>query len=222
MTSILDPTALADLRERALDSVTGGHVPSCQIAVGYGGDVVYEETFGAEEGSRYVIFSATKPVVTSVIWMLLSEGRLELERPIAADIPEFATNGKDVVTLEQVLLHTGGFPHAPMRPELWNDRAARLRRFADWRLTLRPGEQFEYHATAGHWVLAELIERATGRGFPCRGTRARARAAGAEALRARRGARRRRRRAADRQLRGAYPIPTSSNASSASASFRER
>ncbi len=165
MTSILDPTALADLRERALDSVTGGHVPSCQIAVGYGGDVVYEETFGADEGSRYVIFSATKPVVTSIIWMLLSEGRLELERPIAADIPEFATNGKDVVTLEQVLLHTGGFPHAPMRPELWNDRAARLRRFADWRLTLRPGEQFEYHATAGHWVLAELIERATGEDF---------------------------------------------------------
>jgi CubicO group peptidase (beta-lactamase class C family) len=161
----LDPRIADELRSRARRSVEAGDVPSCQIAVAYQGEVVLEETYGAAPGSRYVIFSATKPVVASVIWMLLGEGKLELERPVAADIPEFGTNGKDVVTLEQVLLHTGGFPHAPMAPALWNDREGRLRRFSDWRLNWPAGTAFEYHPAAGHWVLAELIHRAAGRDF---------------------------------------------------------
>jgi CubicO group peptidase (beta-lactamase class C family) len=161
----LRPDAVRDLCARARDSVDAADVPSCQIAVGYQGRVVLSETFGAPTDSRYVIFSTTKPFVASVVWMLLTEGALELDRPVAADIPEFATNGKDVVTLEQVLLHTAGFPLAPLAPELWNDRAGRIRRFSDWRLNWPPGSQFEYHATSAHWVLAELIERATGRDF---------------------------------------------------------
>jgi CubicO group peptidase (beta-lactamase class C family) len=126
---------------------------------------VLDETFGAPDDSRYVIFSATKPFVAGVIWQLLTEGSLELDRAVAADIPEFATNGKESVTLEHVLLHTGGFPNAPMAPKLWNDRAGRLRRFGDWRLDWPPGTAFAYHPTAGHWVLAELIQRATGADF---------------------------------------------------------
>ncbi len=161
----IDPQRVEDLRRRARQSVDAGEVPSCQIAVAYAGEVVLHETYGAPAGSRYVIFSATKPVVASVIWMLLTEGALELERPVAEDIPEFATNGKDSVTLEHVLLHTGGFPSAPMAPKLWNDREGRLRRFSDWRLNWPAGTAFEYHPASGHWVLAELIQRATGRDF---------------------------------------------------------
>ena len=67
--------------------------------------------------------------------------------------------------LERGPLHTGGFPQAPMAPALWNDREGRIRRFADWRLTWAAGTAFEYHPASGHWVLAELIQRATGRDF---------------------------------------------------------
>jgi CubicO group peptidase (beta-lactamase class C family) len=162
---VIDAQVAEELRSKARESVESGAVPSCQIAVAYQGEVVLEETYGAPPGSRYVIFSATKPVVASAVWMLISEGKLDLERPVAADIPEFATNGKDAVTLDHVLLHTGGFPYAPMAPKLWNDREGRLRRFADWRLNWPPGTAFEYHAASGHWVLAELIQRATGRDF---------------------------------------------------------
>jgi CubicO group peptidase (beta-lactamase class C family) len=163
--SALDLQAAEELRTRARQSVESGDVPACQIAVAFEGRVVLNETFGAPPDSRYVIFSATKPVVASVIWMLLAEGALELERPVAVDIPEFATNGKGAVTLEHVLLHTGGFPLAPMAPALWNDREGRLRRFADWRLDWPAGSAFAYHPSSGHWVLAELIQRATGSDF---------------------------------------------------------
>ncbi len=161
----LDSRAADDLRDRARRSVESGQVPACQIAVALEGEVVLNETYGAPRGSRFVIFSATKPVVAGVVWMLLTEGLLALDRPIVADIPEFGTHGKEVVTLEQVLLHTSGFPHAPMSPKLWNDRAGRVGRFGDWRLDWPPGSAFEYHPASGHWVLAELIERAIGTDF---------------------------------------------------------
>ena len=77
-------------------------------------------------------------------------------------IPEFGTNGKDVVTVEQLLLHTSGFPRAPLGPPEWYTREGRLARFERWRLNFEPGTKFEYHPTAAHWVLAEVIERIAG------------------------------------------------------------
>ncbi len=66
--------------------------------------------------TRYVIFSATKAFVASAAWLLIGEGSLDIDRRVAEYIPEFATNGKDVVTVEQVMLHTSGFPRAPLGP----------------------------------------------------------------------------------------------------------
>jgi CubicO group peptidase (beta-lactamase class C family) len=77
-------------------------------------------------------------------------------------VPEFATNGKDVVTVEQLLLHTSGFPRAPLGPPDWYTREGRLARFSKWQLNFEPGTAFEYHPTAAHWVLAEIIDRVAG------------------------------------------------------------
>jgi CubicO group peptidase (beta-lactamase class C family) len=131
-----------------------------------GGQLAAFETVGAAgSGTRYVIFSATKAFVASAAWLLIGEGSLDIERGVADYIPEFATNGKDVVTVEQVMLHTSGFPRAPLGPPAWADRGRRLEAFARWRLNWEPGTAHEYHATSAHWVLAELIERISGRDY---------------------------------------------------------
>jgi CubicO group peptidase (beta-lactamase class C family) len=96
------------------------------------------------------------------MWQLIAEGKVSPDDRVAEHIPTFASNGKDVVTVEQVMLHTSGFPYAPLGPPDWWTREGRLARFADWRLTWEPGTRFEYHATSAHWVLAELIEIHTG------------------------------------------------------------
>jgi CubicO group peptidase (beta-lactamase class C family) len=156
---------LADLVARARREVDGGAIPACQLAVAHDGRLLLHETIGAPEGSRFHGYSSGKPVVASAVWLLMGEGRLDITRPVAEYLPEFGTNGKDVVTVEQVLLHTSGFPQAPFRAVEWDDREARLRRFTDWRLNWEPGSRFEYHATSAHWVLAELIERQAGQDF---------------------------------------------------------
>jgi CubicO group peptidase (beta-lactamase class C family) len=80
-------------------------------------------------------------------------------------VPGFGTNDKHVITVEQVMLHTSGFPLAPM-PALEGDTSAgRCARFAEWRLNWEPGTKYQYHPTSAHWVLAEIIERVTGDDF---------------------------------------------------------
>lgn len=172
----IDSDRLEAVFARSKRDVDEGVLPSAQVAVARGGKLAGLRTFGSavqgggEERSAtnetlYSIFSSTKAVVAVAVWILFEEGLLKLEERVAEIIPEFATNRKDVVTVEQVLLHTGGFPQAPFRPDSWGDRDALLEAFQRWRLNWEPGSRFEYHPTSAHWVLAEIINRRTGMDF---------------------------------------------------------
>lgn len=162
----VDPARLEALLERARREVDQGILPSCQLALARRGQLVLFETLGdAEPRSRYVIFSVTKGVIAGAIWILVGEGRLTWDTRVADVVPEFGTNGKEVVTVEQLLTHTSGFPYAPMNMEDAADRGRRLRRFSYWRLNWEPGTRFEYHPLSAHWVLAEIIECISGTDF---------------------------------------------------------
>jgi CubicO group peptidase (beta-lactamase class C family) len=159
----VDPERLDLLMERARKEIDDGVLPSCQVAIARNGKLAAFETFGnATPDSRYTVFSATKAIVASAAWILIGEGKLDITKRVGELIPEFSTNGKEDITVEQVMLHTAGFPAAPLGPTAYNDRDARLAAFSKWRLNWEPGTKYEYHPTSAHWVLAELIERAAG------------------------------------------------------------
>jgi CubicO group peptidase (beta-lactamase class C family) len=160
---IVDREAMDALIARARREIDDGLLPSCQLALAHRGEIVAEVALGdATLDTRYVIFSATKALVASAIWLLIGDDRLDAAVRVMDIIPEFGSNGKDVVTVEQLLLHTSGFPRAPLGPPEWFTREGRLARFGKWRLSWEPGTKFEYHPTAAHWVLAEVIERIAG------------------------------------------------------------
>lgn len=158
----LDPAKVDRLLARVRQEVDEGLSPAVQIAVARDGEVVVEATFGAPETSRFVAFSATKALVAAAIWRMLDEGLVDLQASVATYLPEFATNGKDAVTVEHLLTHTGGFPWAPLGPNRWATSETRREAFSRWRLTLDPGTTFVYHPTAGHWVLGEILATVTG------------------------------------------------------------
>ena len=162
VTTKLDSERVGRLLDRARRDVDDGLLPAVQIAVGLDGEIVLDETFGADPASRFIPFSCTKAIVAGAVWQLIDDGSLDVSEPVASYLPEFATNGKDGVTVEHVLLHTGGFPFAPLGPGRWGTESGRRSAYAKWRLNFEPGQTYMYHPTAGHWVLVSLIETLVG------------------------------------------------------------
>ena len=171
----LDPEKVEALFNRAEREVKDGLLPSAQIAIARNGKIGAMRTVGravqggsekpATNDTLYTIFSCTKAIMSAASWILIGEGKLSPSERAAEIIPEFGTNGKDTITVEQVLLHVAGFPNAPYPQHEWLDKRKRLERFARWRLEWPVGSKFEYHATSGFWVIAEIIERRTGKDF---------------------------------------------------------
>jgi len=168
----VDSERLEAVFARVKRDVDDGILPSASVAVARQGRLAGFRVYGqavqggamrpATDQTLYTIFSSTKAIVSAAAWTLIEDGLLRLDERVAEIIPEFGTNGKDVVTVEQAFLHIGGFPLAPLGPGRWETREGRIQAFSDWRLNWEPGTKFEYHATSLHWVLAEIIERRTG------------------------------------------------------------
>jgi CubicO group peptidase (beta-lactamase class C family) len=171
----LDPAKVEELFKRAEREVTEGLLPSCQIAIARNGKVGAMKTFGravqggvekpATDETLYCVFSCTKAIMSSAMWILIGEGKLQVSERAADIVPEFGSNGKEGITVEQLLLHVSGFPNAPFPQPDWNSHEKRLERFKSWRLEFPVGQRFVYHPTAGFWVLAEILERRTGKDF---------------------------------------------------------
>ncbi len=162
MSGEIDTRAL----EATVEEEVRAGLTACQVAVGFNGEVVWSRSFGsATDTTRFWIASATKPVFSSAVLLLIGDGMLDVWRPVADYVPEFAAGGKGEVTVEQVLVMTSGFPNAPMSSADGRDPARRVAQFEQWRLESEPGAQYVYHPASAHWVLAEIVERQSGMGF---------------------------------------------------------
>lgn len=171
----VDSEKLEALFARVRRDVDEGGLPSAQVAVGRNGRIAGMRTFGravqggqerpATDSTLYCVYSCTKVVVAAAVWLLIERGLLRTDERVAEIIPEFGSNRKDRITVEQVMLHTGGFPYAPFAPGHWGDREALVQAFARWRLNWEPDSRWEYHATSAHWVLVEIIHRRAGQDY---------------------------------------------------------
>ena len=160
------PTAWQPVVDLAAKFVDRGLVPSCQLAIARHGHLEVFEALGeATTASRFPAYSATKPIVASAIWQLIGEGWLDVSSKVGALAPKLHGPGMEQVTMEQVLLHTSGFPNAPMDPVEGADTERRRRRFSTWHTEWEPGSRFTYHPTSAHWVMADMLERADGADF---------------------------------------------------------
>ena len=163
MTTI-DTAAVGALVERARRDVDSGLLPAAQLALALDGEIVVSEAVGdCTPDTRFHMFSAVKPAVALTAMELAAEGLFDIGAPVSDVLAPFGANGKETITVSQVLLHAGGFPYAPMGRTETTDRTARLAAYASWRTDWEPGTRFEYHAGTAHWVLADIVTEVTGR-----------------------------------------------------------
>lgn len=110
------------------------------------------------------LLSSTKGAATLVVALLVQDGLLDLDRPVAAYWPEFADAGKVTISLRQVLTNKsgvlgvdGGFTLA----ELADDRRI-AERVAGQRPFFRPGAVQGYGGFVTFAIVGEAVRRLTG------------------------------------------------------------
>lgn len=111
------------------------------------------------------VFSSTKGAAHLVVALLVQDGVLDPDQRVSHYWPEFAEEGKQDITLRELLAHRAGVVGADAGfslAELADDRliAARL---AGQRPYWRPGAAFGYHAWVICALTGEVVRRVTGR-----------------------------------------------------------
>lgn len=141
------------------------------------------------EDSIFRIYSMTKTVTTVAVLMLMEEGKLSLDDPVARHLPEFSNlqvfeggtadaprlgPAKHELTLHHLLTHTAGFAVAGNeevtklleRADLHGSAnlAEFSRRLSKVPLAVEPGTRFNYDGTQIE-VLARVVEVVSGQPF---------------------------------------------------------
>src|SRR2546430_9423872 len=106
------------IAELAEGWVEQGIAPALVVLVARRGNIVLHEAFGrltpdpdAPALPRDAIFplaSLTKPITATAAMVLVDDGLLGLNRPVAEYIPEFVGEGKSAVMVHHLLTHTSG------------------------------------------------------------------------------------------------------------------
>jgi CubicO group peptidase (beta-lactamase class C family) len=116
--------------------------------------------------SLFDFFSASKAVTAMVIHLLDERRLVHLDDPVAEYVPEFGRNGKQGMTLRQILTHRAGIPvvrDAPIDLDLVGDWDRVLAILCQARPLSVPGRRLAYHALTGGFVLGEVVKRVTGK-----------------------------------------------------------
>ncbi len=110
-------------------------------------------------------FSTTKGVMSTLVHLLVDEGVLRYDEPVATYWPEFAQHGKERVTVRQLLCHEAGLFSIRSRIEKADemlDWSRMTELLASSRPAYEPGSRCGYHAITYGWLIGELIRRVTG------------------------------------------------------------
>jgi uncharacterized protein YbbC (DUF1343 family)/CubicO group peptidase (beta-lactamase class C family) len=167
------PTSLSSTLDAILnDAVAKDEIPGAVILVGHQGRIIYRQAYGARAllphretmtvDTIFDLASLTKLIATTPsVMKLLEQGKLRLNDPVARYIPEFGANGKDQITLRQILTHTSGLRPDPLTGDAPIGTEAMLKLIYDDTLISPPGMRFIYSDT-GFIVLGELVRRVSG------------------------------------------------------------
>jgi CubicO group peptidase (beta-lactamase class C family) len=138
-----------------------------QLAVYVHGRQVVDLWFGDEVTGDTLtgVYSSAKGAATVVVALLVQDGTLSLDEPIAACWAEFATAGKSDITARDVLTHRSGVigVDGGFTTDELADDAVIAARLAIQRPYWKPGSAIGYGGFTEFAIVAEVVRRTTGR-----------------------------------------------------------
>jgi CubicO group peptidase (beta-lactamase class C family) len=151
--------------------------PGGQLVVMRDGQVLHEQACGVSHGlrgeselravtleTRFQVMSASKPFVAFAIALLEDARLVDVSAPVARYIPEFADNGKQDITVLDVLLHRSGVLLEAFgdTPEAWSDWGNVVRALSEAKPRFARGT-LAYSPAGFGWILGELVQRVSGK-----------------------------------------------------------
>ena len=183
-----NPTAAPDFTPVSTlinQAIAAKKLPGAVVLIGHDDKAVFEQAYGdrklagepdlngkpspAEPMTEDTIFdmaSLTKSLATATAIMQLYEaGKLQFDDPAAKYIPVFAVNGKETVTIRELLTHYSGLPEDVDLKDLWGlaapDKAEGIKRAMNAKLYGPPGLTFKY-SDINFITLGALVETLSG------------------------------------------------------------
>jgi len=154
------------------EAIRDGQIPGAVVLVGHDGEIIYRKAFGERaleprreamtEDTIFDVASLTKVIATTTAVMQLAEkGQIRINDPEVKYIPEFTENGKEEITVRELLTHHSGLPKDLDLSQPWEGRETALRMAYADKPTYPPGSRFLY-SDVNFIVLGALVERVSG------------------------------------------------------------
>jgi len=143
--------------------------PGAVVLIGHDGKVVYRRAFGARAlvperrpmalNTIFDMASLTKVIATTTAMMqLVEQGKILLSAPVADYWPEFKENGKELITVRELMTHYSGLrPDLDLKPE-WSGYDTAMKMIVAEKPILPPGTRFIY-SDINFETLGELVRR---------------------------------------------------------------
>jgi uncharacterized protein YbbC (DUF1343 family)/CubicO group peptidase (beta-lactamase class C family) len=153
-------------------AIAEGNIPGAVLVVGHDGAVIYRKAYGHRAlepklepmtlDTVFDVASLTKVIATTTaVMQLVERGKVRLNDPVAKYLPEFAQNGKEDITVRQLLTHYSG-----LEPDLdlkmpWEGKDTAYRMAFAETPQQAPGAAFVY-SDINFITLGALVEHVSG------------------------------------------------------------
>ena len=165
------PERLAEIDDAIEQAITDARTPGGVFHLEREG-TVYEKAYGSralvpeiEKMTTSTIFDAaslTKVVATTpAVMKLIEAGRLELDAQVSRYLPEFKGQGKELLTIRQLMTHTSALRAGLPRSNEWSGNKGAFEAACAEPLRGEPGKTYRY-SDINFILLGLLVERITG------------------------------------------------------------
>jgi uncharacterized protein YbbC (DUF1343 family)/CubicO group peptidase (beta-lactamase class C family) len=170
-----NPVRLREVDSIIQQAIADGNIPGAVLLVGHNGAVIYRKAYGERSleprrapmtvDTIFDLASLTKVIATTTaVMQLIEQGKVRLNDPVAKYLPDFAQNGKEDITIRQLLTHYSGLaPDINLDPPWEGKDTAYKLCFAETPAQA-PGSGFIYSDT-NFIVLGALVEKISGETF---------------------------------------------------------
>jgi len=149
------------------DWIADGRVQGASILVTQGSRQ-FARNFGNAKGTEpvFLLASITKPMTAAAVMSLVDAGALSLDDKAVKFFPSFTGEGRETITIRNLLTHTGGLPDMLADDEMLREHHAPL---SDYRegalkapLKFAPGSKYSY-SSMGILLSAEIAQKISGK-----------------------------------------------------------